>query len=115
MEWKKLKYLLILLRSFAKYTTLIKNMRDATINHIWNVYNVLFDHIDMIRHKFNCKDIEKTPWISEFIIAVDIGTKKLKEYYSKTGGPVESQYAPATIFDPSQKLSIFESPEWDCP
>ena len=45
---KKLKYLLILLFLFAEYTALIGNIRDATINHTWNVYNILFDHIDMI-------------------------------------------------------------------
>jgi len=48
-------------------------------------------------------------------MAVDTGTEKLKEYYSKTGGPVESQYALAAILDPSQKLGIFESPEWGRP
>ena len=44
----------------------------------------------MIWDQFDCKDLEKTPRISEFITAVDIGIQKLKEYYSKTGGPVET-------------------------
>ena len=89
LDWKKLKYLIILLRPFAEYTSLIRNTRDATINHTWNVYNVLFDHLDIIQDQFRYKDLEKNPWISEFITAVEIGTVKLKEYYSKTGGPVE--------------------------
>jgi hypothetical protein len=112
MDWKKLKYLIILLRPFAEYTSLIGNTRDATINHTWNVYNALFDHLDMIRDRFSSKDQEKTPWISEFITAINAGTEKLKEYYSKTGGPVETQYALAAMLDPSQKLGIFSSPEW---
>ena len=112
MDWNKLKYLIILLRPFAEYTSLIGNTRDTTINHTWNVYNALFDHLDMIRDKLCHKDPEKTPWISEFITAVDIGILKLKEYYSKTGGPVETQYALAAMLDPSQKLNIFASPEW---
>ena len=112
MEWKKLRYLIILLYPFAEYTSLIGNTRDTTINHTWNVYNALFDHLDMIQDQFHRKDVEKTPWISEFITAVDMGTEKLKEYYSKTGGPVETQYTLATMLDPSQKLSIFSSPEW---
>ena len=69
----------------------------------------------MIWHKYNYKDIEKIPWISEFIIAINAGTEKLKEYYSKTGGPVESQYTLAAILDPSQKLGIFESTKWGLP
>ena len=115
MDWKKLKYLLILLCLFAEYTALIGNTRDATINHTWNVYNTLFDHMDMIRHKFNYKDVEKTLWMSEFIMAVNASTEKLKEYYSKTGGSVESQYPLAAMLDSSQKLGIFESPKWGRP
>ena len=90
MDWKKLKYLIILLRPFVEYTSLIGNTRDVTINYTWNVYNALFDHLDMIWDKFCSKDQEKTPWISEFITAVNTGTAKLKEYYPKTGGPVET-------------------------
>jgi hypothetical protein len=62
----------------------------------------------MIRYKFNCKDIEKTSWMSEFIMAVNAGTEKLKEYYSKTGEPVKLQYTLATMLHSSQKLGIFE-------
>jgi hypothetical protein len=66
-----------------------------------NFYNVLFDKMDMIRHKFNYKDIEKTPWMSEFIIAVNAGTEKLKEYYFKTSRLIKSQYVLATMLNPS--------------
>jgi hAT family C-terminal dimerisation region len=111
-DWKKLDYLIILLRPFAEYTSLIGNSRDATINHTWNVYNALFDHLDVIRDQLDRKDLEKTPWILEFITAVDVGIAKLKEYYSKTGGPVETQYALAAMLDPSQKLDIFTAPGW---
>ena len=112
LDWKKLKYLIILLRLFAEYTSLIGNTRDATINHTWNIYNALFDHLEVIRDQFSHKDLEKNPWISEFIAAVDIGKIKLKEYYSRTGGPVETQYALAAMLNPSQKLGIFASPDW---
>ena len=111
MDWKKLKYLIILLRPFAEYTSLIGNMRDATINHIWNIYNTLFDHLHMIRDRFSNKDQEKIPWISKFITAIDTGIEKLKKYYSKTGRIMEAQYSLAAMLDPSQKLGIFGLPE----
>ena len=66
----------------------------------------------MIRDRFSSKDQEKTPWISEFITAINTSTEKLKEYYSKTGGLMEMQYALAVMLDPSQKLGIFGSLEW---
>jgi hypothetical protein len=115
LDWRKLKYLIILLHPFAEYTSLISNSRHATINHTWNVYNTLFDHLDVIQDQFGYKDLEKNPWISEFITAVKIGKVKLKEYYSRTGGPVEMQYALAAMLDPSQKLGIFAAPDWGRP
>ena len=66
-------YLIILLRPFVEYTSLIGNSRDATINYTWNVYNALFDHLDVVGDQFRCKDPEKTSWISEFITAIDTG------------------------------------------
>ena len=66
----------------------------------------------MIQDQLHCKDLGKNPWISEFITAIDTSTEKLKEYYSKTGGLIETQYALAAMLDPSQKLGIFTSPEW---
>ena len=111
IDWKKLKYLVVLLRPFVEYTSLIGNTRDTTINHTWNIYNALFDHLDVIQDQCCHKDLGKTLWILEFITAVDTGTEKLKEYYCLTGGAVETQYALAAILNPSQKLGIFASPE----
>jgi hypothetical protein len=66
----------------------------------------------MIWDQFHHKDSEKSPWIFKFITAIDTSTEKLKEHYSKTGDPVEIQYVLATMLNPSQKLSIYPSPEW---
>ena len=63
MNWKKLRYLIVLLCPFVEYTSLIGNTRDAMINHTWNVYNVLFDHLDMVQKKLDYKTLAKTPWI----------------------------------------------------
>jgi hypothetical protein len=76
-------------------------MRDATINYTWNIYNILFDHLDIIHDQFHHKDLEKNSWISKFITAIDTSIKKLKEYYFKTGGLIEIQDTLATMLDPS--------------
>ena len=62
--------------------------------------------------KLSRKDKTINPWIDEFSLAIDAGVNKLSEYYSATGGQVESQYALAAILDPSQKLEIFNTPKW---
>jgi hypothetical protein len=111
-DWKKLKYLIVLLRPFAEYTHLIGGAKDSTINHTWNVYNSLFDHLEQVQTRLSYKNKTLNPWITEFTSAIDVGLAKLKDYYSKTGGPVENQYALAAMLDPSQKLEIFSTPEW---
>ncbi|OAF57249.1 hypothetical protein VC83_04624 [Pseudogymnoascus destructans] len=50
---------------------------------------------------------------NEFTAAITAGVAKLRHYYTETGGPVEQTYALAAILDPSQKLDIFNAPEWD--
>lgn len=112
IDWKKLKYLIVLLRPFAEFTSLLGSTKDTTINHTWNVYNHLFNHLETLDEKLKRKDVALNPWIPEFILAIQAGLDKLKGYYSKTDGPIENQYALAAMLDPSQKLDIFNSTDW---
>ena len=111
-DWKKLRYLIILLRPFATFTSLLGSTKDTTINHTWNVYNNLFTHLEELQAQLSRKDVTLNPWIPEFRTAIDAGLEVLKGYYSRTSGPVEEQYALAGMLDPSQKLDIFKSPDW---
>lgn len=111
-DWKKLNYLIILLRPFAEFTNLLGSTRDCTINHTWNVYNSLFDHLESVSKKLLAKNQTSNPWIPEFTLAINAGLEKLKDYYTRTGDQVEEQYALAAILDPSQKLDIFSTPAW---
>jgi hypothetical protein len=65
----------------------------------------------MMWDQFCHKSIERVYWILEFIIVINTSSTKLKEYYSKIGEPVKTQYALAALLDLSQKLSIFAAPE----
>ncbi|OAF63412.1 hypothetical protein VC83_00304 [Pseudogymnoascus destructans] len=58
-------------------------------------------------------DIRWNSMSYEFTAAITAGVAKLRHYYTETGGPVEQTYALAAILDPSQKLDIFNAPEWD--
>ena len=111
LEWKQLKYLIIVLRPFAMFTSLIGSTKDTTINHTWNIYNSLFDHLEETKVKLSKKEALH-PWISPFLTAIDSGSGMLSKYYSKTGGATEFQYAFAGMLDPSQKADIFKSSNW---
>jgi hypothetical protein len=45
-NWKKLRYLIVLLCPFAMFTSLLGSTKDTTINYTWNVYNNLFTHLE---------------------------------------------------------------------
>jgi hypothetical protein len=45
--------------------------------------------------------------------AIEAGRKKMRQYYSNTGGAIESVYALVTILDLSQKLESFSGPAWE--
>jgi hypothetical protein len=111
-DWKKLKYLIILLHPFAIYTNLIGSTKDTTINHTWNIYNRLFSHLEETKATLSKKNTTENPWIHEFFAPINAGFDMLKRYYTSTGGIVESQYAIAGILDPSQKLDMFKTNDW---
>jgi hypothetical protein len=110
-DWKKLRYLIVLLRPFALFTNTLGATTDTTINHTWNVYNALFNHLEDLQEKLNGKN-NSDSWIPEFTTAIKAGREKLSEYYSKTGGDVEQQYALSGMLDPTQKLDIFRTSDW---
>jgi ribosomal protein S15P/S13E len=46
IEWKKIKYMMNLLRSFYQWTQEIDQSRDLIIQFAFFVYNNLFDHLE---------------------------------------------------------------------
>ncbi len=44
-EWKKIAYMIDLLRSFHDWIQKINKTRDVTVNLVFSTYNSLFDHL----------------------------------------------------------------------
>ncbi len=45
-KWKKIAYMINLLRSFHDWTQKINKIRDAIVNCVFSTYNNLFDHLE---------------------------------------------------------------------
>src|SRR5215207_2907009 len=54
-EWKQVEYVITILHPFHKYTYLLSNTSDTTIDLAWSIYNNLFDHLEDIKQKLERK------------------------------------------------------------
>jgi hypothetical protein len=55
-EWKKIAYMIKLLRSFHDWTQKINKTRNAIVNFVFFAYNSLFDHLK--NQKIKCETID---------------------------------------------------------
>jgi hypothetical protein len=69
-EWKKVAYMINLLRFFHDWTQEINKTRDAIVNFVFSAYNNLFDHLK--DQKIKCETIDIF-WFDDY-------TKKLVFY-----------------------------------
>jgi hypothetical protein len=108
-EWKQIEYVITILHPFHKYTYLLSYSQEPTIQHTWQIYNDLFDHLEktkeLLRHK-------RKLWKKNILHAIEPARLKLDEYYSKTYAPRGKIYNIGNILNPSNKLSTYDRPEW---
>jgi hypothetical protein len=140
-EWRQLEYLLCLTKPFFLYTTTFSKTKDVTIHHVFKLYNELFKHIEasirqlrkkkvcflLIPSRFalnlpllhlyfglnNCLRLTQVGWKKQMLAALEVGERKLREYYAKTDKPEAGNvYAHSTILAPKHKLQYFRRSEW---
>jgi hypothetical protein len=85
-------------------------IRDVTIQHIFSIYNKLFNHLDQAETRLKCKAIS---WKKNILTAIQAANTKLWKYYAETDNqPYGSVYAIATILTPLKKLQYFDNADW---
>jgi hypothetical protein len=109
-EWGQISYLISILRPFAIYTQLIGASRNPTIHSVYDIYNLLINHIEEIETKMEKK---RAPWKVEIYQALGSAKDKLIEYYSRTvDSPHGTLYGIAILLDPRKKYTTWQQPEW---
>ena len=109
-EWRQVEYLLLLTKPFFDFTNVLSKTRDVTIQHIFGIYNKLFNHLDRAEEKLKRKSV---PWKKSMLQALQAASEKLSKYYKETDSEAYSSvYAIATILSPSKKLRYFDNGDW---
>lgn len=109
-EWRQVEYLLLLTKPFFDFTSVLSKTRDVTIQHIFSIYNKLFNHLDQAEERLRRKSI---PWKKNILTAIQAANAKLRKYYAQIDDqPYGSVYAIATILTPSKKLRYFDNADW---
>ena len=109
-EWRQIEYLLLITKLFFDFTNMLSKTRDATVHHVFSIYNRLFNHLDDAEEKLKRKAV---PWKKRMLQALTAAKEKLGKYYTATDNePYGIIYAIATILYPSKKLRYFNNKDW---
>ncbi len=105
VEWKKIKYMMNLLRSFYQWTQKIDQSRDFIIQLAFTAYNSLFDHLENQKRK--CV-IANVSWSKNLKTTIYLTRNKLFIYYERIDEKRETLYNLETILNSTQKTITYK-------
>ncbi|KAG0154764.1 hypothetical protein PDIDSM_332 [Penicillium digitatum] len=89
-EWRQINYLLCLTKPFYEYTLALSKTRDVTAHLVFQIYNMLFEHLEKSIKQLQRKHV---PWKQQMLSSLEAGRLKLDEYYSQTDHDRDHIYA----------------------
>ncbi len=109
-EWEHVCYLLFLLYPYYTWTEKLSITSWPTIHKAWAVYTALFEHLEEAEGRLLMK---KEAWKVSLADSVVAAHRKLSQYYSNTDGPRGQIYNLATVLDPTQRLTVYQSKNFE--
>jgi len=105
-EWHQVDQAIMFLKPFAEYTNDISASTRPTIHNAYFIYKNILDHIAC--HCHQVRNLPDAPCIMGLLDASKASKKVVQKYYSNTTqkGFI---YNIATIYDPSKKLTMYDS------
>ncbi|OQD95763.1 hypothetical protein PENVUL_c105G07924 [Penicillium vulpinum] len=108
-EWRQIDYLLCLTKPFYEYTLALSKTRDVTAHLVFQIYNILFEHLEKSIKQLQRK---RVPWKQQMLSSLEAGRLKLDEYYSQTDHDRDHLYAISTMLAPDNRFQFFLSDDW---
>jgi hypothetical protein len=105
-EWKKIQYLVDIVRPFNFFTTNIGRTKSITLPYALSIYNILFERLTESRRRLQTKLIA-SPWVEELIAGIDATEAKLDKYYYKVYTNLGSLYGIGALLNPKLKAESF--------
>ena len=98
-----------MLVNFKKATSQLSKIDRPQVQHVWQMYNRLFDFLDEMKSDFTEEtETEYPDWPKVVQDAALRGRNKLSKYYGHTAGERGYLFNCATILDPTQKLTVYD-------
>jgi hypothetical protein len=107
-EWRQIEYILEVLQPIRFWTLWMSKTRGVTIHRVFQVYQDIFDHLEMQISKLERKRMQWKVDIREGLLKAKL---KAAAYYGKTESPRGLLFGIATCLNPYCKLNLFR--EWD--
>jgi hypothetical protein len=108
--WEHVRYLVFLLYPYYTWTEKLSKTSGPTINKAWVVYTALFEHREQAE---GCLLKKKEVWKVLLADSVVAAHRKLSQYYSNTDGPQVQIYNLAIVLDPTQRLTVYQSKNFE--
>jgi hypothetical protein len=106
MEWKKIGYLVDIVRPFNFFTTNVGRTKSITLPYTLSIYDVLFERLTESRRRLEAK-VSSAPWVQELIDGINSAEVKLDKYYNKVYTDIGSLYGIGALLNPKLKLDSF--------
>jgi len=107
-EWRQVEYILEVLQPIRFWTLWMSKTRGITIHRVFQVYQDIFDHLEMQIAKLERKRMQWKVDIREGLLKAKL---KAAAYYGKTEGPRGVLFGIGACLNPYCKLNLFR--EWD--
>jgi len=107
-EWRLLEYILEVLQPIPFWTLWMSKTPGITIHQVFQVYQDIFDHLEMQISKLEPKRMQWKVDIREGLVKAKL---KAASYYGKTESPRGLLFGIGTCLNPYCKLNLFR--EWD--
>ncbi|KAG0156535.1 hypothetical protein PDIDSM_3716 [Penicillium digitatum] len=108
-EWRQIDYLLCLTKPFYEYTLALSKTRDVTAHLVFQIYNMLFEHLEKSIKQLQRKHV---PWKQQMLSSLEAGRLKLDEYHSQTDHDRDHIYATSTMLAPDNRFQFFFTDDW---
>ncbi|KAJ5557712.1 hypothetical protein N7513_003298 [Penicillium frequentans] len=108
-QWRQIDYLLCLTKPFFDYTLALSKTRDVTSHLVFQIYNLLFEHIERSKIQLQRK---RVVWKKQMLISLEASHAKLRDYYKETDYMQGHIYAVCTMLSPDNRFQFFLSDDW---
>lgn len=108
-QWRQIDYLLCLTKPFFDCTNAISKTRDVTSHLVFEVYNLLFDHIEQSKRQLRPK---RVVWKQQMLASLEASWSKLRDYYRETDKMRGYIYPVCTMLSPEHRFKFFLSDDW---